>query len=133
MARPLSFLIFAIAVACAALFLLLPMSKIAQHHSSIEALIPKAPAVEEANALPEIITPDTPRTETDILAIDEQLESEEATIAVSGNVGDASGAALADRQIDVSSQGFGGEDISHARVVSNQQGEYIHVMILFLC
>ena len=124
MARPLSFLIFAIAVACAALFLLLPMSKIAQHHGGIEAVTPKAAPVEETKALPEVITPDTPRTETDDLAIDEQLHPVEATVVVSGSVGDASGAALADREIDVTSQGFGGENISHARLVSDQQGEF---------
>lgn len=124
MARPLSFLILAIAVACAALFLLLPMSKIAQHHGGIEAVAPKAPPVEELKALPGVTTSDTPSIETDILAIDEQLEAEEFTVALSGSVGDASGAALADREVEITSQGFGGESISRARVVSDQQGEF---------
>ena len=124
MARPLSFLILAIAVACAALFLLLPMAKIAQHQGGIEAVTPKAPPVEEANALPGVITPDAPGIETDTRAIDEPLETEELTVAVSGSIGDASGSALADREVEVTSQGFGGESISGVRVMSDQQGEF---------
>ena len=124
MARPLSFLILAIAVACAALFLLLPMSKIVQHRDGIEAVTVKAPPVESVSALSEVMTPDTPNVETATLAIDEPNEAEELTVAVSGNVSDASGAALADREVEVTSQGFGGESISDARVLSDQHGEF---------
>ena len=124
MARPLSFLILAIAIACAALFALLPMTKIAQHHDGIEAVAPKAAPTKEIVVQAEAKIPDTPLIETDALATDEPPEAEEFTLAVSGSVGDASGAALADREIEISSQGFGGENISHARVVSDQQGEF---------
>ena len=36
MARPLTFLIFAMVIGCVALFMLLPMSKIAEHVEHVE-------------------------------------------------------------------------------------------------
>jgi len=124
MARPLSLLILVIAVACAALFLLLPMSKIAQHRDGIEAVAPQSRPAEETALQPATEALNSTGIKTDTLASGVEDEPEEFTVPVSGSVNDASGTALADRQVEVTSQGFGGESISGAQVVSDRQGEF---------
>ena len=124
MARPLSFLIFAMAIGCVALFMLLPMSKIAEHNERVETTSPRVAqpaAVKQQRVVPAaaIIGSDLSANE-----ISEQAEPEEFTVEVSGRIGDASGAAISGLIIEVESQGFGGENISSIRVESDRLGAF---------
>ncbi len=125
MARPLSFLILAIAVACAALFLLLPMSKIAQHRDGIEAVAPKSPPGRGGKRTAGRQQRPTHQASKPILA-------QRAACRNRRNSPCRSAAASAMHrdphwpivEVEVTSQGFGGESISGARVVSDRQGEF---------
>jgi hypothetical protein len=116
-------------VACVALFLLLPMSKIAQHGDRMEPLPKLADPPAESTqpvAVPvetrfEAVQPATiePAPATDI----------EATVAVSGRVGNAYGAPVADVEIELESKGFDGEEIVRTRVLSDRLGNFILQMV----
>lgn len=124
MMRPLSFLVLAICVACVALFLLLPMSKIAQHSNRIEA--PPAPppkvAVEDPGLVVALTTaPVKTEANNETLA---RAEPVAATVTVSGQVGDTSGAVLAEVKIEVQSKGFDGEIISNSLTETDLHGNF---------
>jgi hypothetical protein len=126
MARPLSFLILALAVGCTALFVLLPMSKIVEHRDKVEAQSTNLPAdaqVDEQTTTRQI---DTLPTDADTI---EPAELEEDTLPISGRVGNRSGTALAGLEIEIESKGFDGENISSARVVSDQLGAFTLQMV----
>jgi hypothetical protein len=129
MARPLSFLILALAVGCAALFALLPMSKIAEHREKIETRPTISPAV--AEPVKQSTTQKLDVAISDAGATDPgaRVEPEENTVPISGNVGNSSGAALAGLEIEIKSNGFDGENISSARVVSDQLGAFTLQMV----
>ena len=130
MARPLSFLILALAVGCAALFALLPMSKIAEHRDKVEAQPTKLPAVVEVDEQTTTRQPgDLPHDDVDTIDTNEPAELEQDTLPISGRVGDRSGAALAGLEIEIESKGFDGENISSARVVSDQLGAFTLQMV----
>jgi hypothetical protein len=126
MFRPLSLLVFVIAVACVALFLLLPASRIAHDGNAIIEQ-PRAekppPAVAERQP-----GADTSSAVTQDKAIvddsGKRAAPVEKTVPVSGRIGNASGSALAGFDIEVESLGFGGEDIEAQRAKSNQRGEF---------
>ncbi len=124
MARPLSYLIFAMVIGCVALFMLLPMSKIAEHNERGQAAslrVTQPAEVKQPSEVPaaEIIVGDSSANK-----ISEQSEPEEYTVAVSGRIGDASGGAVSGLIVKVESQGFGGENISSSRVESDQLGAF---------
>lgn len=125
--RPISFLVVAIAVACVALFVLLPMSKIAQHSNRIEAPpTPLAPPAESADEQPNLVrtltkTPVKLETSTETVA---DTAIVEPGVSVSGQVGDTSGAALAEVKIEVQSKGFDGEVISNSFTESDLHGNF---------
>ena len=129
MARPLSFLILALAVGCTALFVLLPMSKIVEHRDKVEAQSTNLPAVAQVNEQTTTRQTDTLPTDTDAIDTNEHTELEEYTLPISGRVGDRSGAALAGLEIEIESKGFDGENISSARVVSDQLGAFTLQMV----
>ena len=124
MVRPLPFLVLALAVACIALFVLLPLSKIARHATGIEP----APALsvelksepETAVALLEAaLAP--PATEVETQAFGEIAET---TVALSGRVGNASGAPLEGLEIELESKGFDGEEVTRRRIISDRLGSF---------
>jgi 5-hydroxyisourate hydrolase-like protein (transthyretin family) len=129
MARPLSILILAIAVGCAALFLLLPMSKIAQHRDRVEVRPTNLPAIEQADEQSTTRQPEALRNDLGANAPGVQAQPGEYTVPVSGRVGNRSGAALAGLEIEIESKGFDGENISGARVVSDRLGEFTLQMV----
>jgi len=129
MARPLSFLILAIAVGCAALFALLPMSKIAEHRDKMEAQPTNLPADAPVNEQTTARQTDTLPTDADTIDASEHTEVEEYTLPISGRVGNRSGTALAGLEIEIESKGFDGENISSARVVSDQLGAFTLQMV----
>ncbi|HUV23270.1 MAG TPA: carboxypeptidase-like regulatory domain-containing protein [Gammaproteobacteria bacterium] len=124
MARPLTILILAIAVGCAALFLLLPMSKIAQHRDRVAAQPASEPTLEKAIEQNTPRQPDATHNDAGATDPDAQVAPEEYTLPVNGRVSNASGAALAGLEIEIESKGFDGEDISGARVVSDRLGAF---------
>ena len=130
MARPLSFLILALAIGCVALFGLLPMSKIAEHREQVNALPTPLPAVVEVDAQTTARQPDDLlRSNADTIETNEPAELEEDTLPISGRVGNRSGTALAGLEIEIESKGFDGENISSARVVSDQLGAFTLQMV----
>ena len=129
MARPLSFLIFAIAVGCAALFMLLPISKIAQHKEKMEASSTTQPAVVEVSEQTMTHQQEASRANTDTPSTNEQAELEEYTLPIIGRVRNSSGAGLAGLEIEIESKGFGDENISSARVVSDRLGAFTLQMV----
>jgi hypothetical protein len=129
MARPLSFLIFAIAVGCVALFMLLPISKIAQHKEKIEASSSTQPAVVEVSEPTMTRQPEASHASTDTPSTSEQAELEEYTLPISGRVGNSSGAGLAGLEIVIESKGFDGENISSALKVSDRLGAFTLQMV----
>jgi hypothetical protein len=105
------------------------MSKIAQHNGRIEAppelsyardesaqlsAAPVEAKVEQAG--PAIVDP-TPVTDPEV------------TVVVNGRVGNASGAPLADVDIELESKGFDGEEIVRTRVSSGQLGNFTLHMV----
>ena len=123
--RPISFLVVAIAVACVALFLLLPMSKIAQHSNRIEAqpAPPTSPAgrADEQPARVRTLTP--AQSEASTVSVTDTAAAEPG-VSVSGQVGDTSGASLADVQIELQNKGFDGEEIVTVQVASDLHGNF---------
>jgi hypothetical protein len=124
MARPLTILILAIAVACAALFLLLPMSKIAQHRDRVAVQPPAEPTLDAA--IEPATTPHPEATGNEVGAGDPgaQLTPEEYTLPVNGHVGNASGAALAGVEIEIENKGLDGEDMARASLASDRLGNF---------
>jgi protocatechuate 3,4-dioxygenase beta subunit len=130
MARLLSFLFLALAVGCVALFVLLPMTKIVEHRDKVEAQSTKLSAVAQVNEQTTTRHTDgLPRDDVDTIETNEPAELEEDTLPISGRVGDRSGAALAGLEIEIESKGFDGENISSARVVSDQLGAFTLQMV----
>jgi hypothetical protein len=129
MARPLSFLILALAVGCVALFALLPMSKIAEHRDKVEAQSTNLPAISQVNEQTTTRQTDTLPTDADAIDTSEPAGLEEDTLPISGRVGNRSGTALAGLEIEIDSKGFDGENISSARVVSDQLGAFTLQMV----
>ncbi len=125
--RPISFLVVAIAVACVALFLLLPMSKIAQHANRIEAPPePPTPLAESAAEQPALVrtfttTPAKPEASTESVT---DPAPAEPGVSVSGQVGDTSGASLAEVKIELQNKGFDGEEIVTVQVESDLHGNF---------
>jgi hypothetical protein len=124
MGRPLTILILAIAVACAALFLLLPMSKIAQHRDQVAAQPASVPALDRAIEAATAANPEVTGNDIDASDPGAQVAPEENTLPVNGHVGNASGAALAGVEIEIESKGLGGDDIATAREVSDRMGAF---------
>jgi 5-hydroxyisourate hydrolase-like protein (transthyretin family) len=124
MGRPLTILILAIAVGCAALFLLLPMSKIAQHRDRVAAQPASEPTPEKAIEQNTPRQPDAIHNDAGTSDPGAQVAPEEYTLPINGRVSNASGAALAGLEIEIESKGFDGEDISSARVVSDRLGAF---------
>jgi hypothetical protein len=124
MGRPLSFLIVAMAVGCAALWLLLPMSKLAQHGAGIEASLSSAaqlPIDDRALATQEPVAPLQPATLVKMPTADAPVE---ATVPVSGSVSNAFGSALPGIDIELESKGFDGEEIVKSGIVTDRFGEF---------
>jgi hypothetical protein len=93
MARPLSFLILALAVGCVALFVLLPMSKITEHRVKAEAQSTNLPAGAQVSEQTTTRHNDILPTDSGAIDSSEHLEVEEYTLPISGRVGNRSGAA----------------------------------------
>jgi len=124
MARPLTFLVLVCALACAALFLLLPLTKIAQQSDRTElaATLPHSPEADDiAVAAPGAAQPQPAATVIDKPA---PVTDSTVTVMVSGRVGDTSGAPLADREIEYENKGFDGAEITGAGVVSDPLGNF---------
>ncbi len=126
MFRPLSLLVVVIAVTCVALFMLLPMSKMARNgNARIEAAPAQAPlATTEARQAKDIADSAIAQTNGIVEDSNKQALPSEITVAVSGRIGNASGSALSGFQIEVESLGFDGEEIVLTRVNSDQRGEF---------
>lgn len=124
MARPLSFLIFAMVIGCVALFMLLPMSKIAKHNERVETASPGVTQPAAVKQHSEVAAAEIIGSDLGAREISQQAEPEEFTVEVSGRIGDASGAAISGLMVEVESQGFGGENISSTRVESDQLGAF---------
>jgi hypothetical protein len=124
MGRPLTFLIFAIAIACVALYMLLPLSKLALHSAAIETTEP-APLPQSTDT--PMLGSSRPALSTATEAVVETVDTDAAarqTVAVSGHVSNDSGAPLAGLDIALESKGFDGEKVATARVVSDQYGGF---------
>ncbi len=124
MGRPLTFLIVAMAVGCAALFLLLPMSKLAQQGAGIEASRSGAPqpSIDDRTlAVQGPVAPPQPVALVEIPTADTPVET---TVPVSGNVSNAFGSALPGIDIEFENKGFDGEEIIKSRVVTDRFGGF---------
>jgi hypothetical protein len=124
MDRPLTFMVLVCAVACAALFLLLPLSKIAQHSDGVElaAPLPLSPERRDmAVAAPGEAQPQQAATVIDSPA---PARAPTVTVTVSGRIGDTSGAPLANREIEFENKGFDGAEVVGRRVVSDLLGNF---------
>jgi hypothetical protein len=124
MARPLTFLVLVCAVACAALFLLLPLSKIAQHPDRGELATP--PLLSPEPDAIAVAAPGEAQHQQAATVIDTPAPAAERalTVMVSGRVGDTSGAPLADREIEFENRGFDGAEVTRSRVVSDALGNF---------
>jgi len=127
MFRPLSLLVVAIAVACIALYMLLPMSKIARNvNAEIEATpVTATPVTTATEIIQAPATSAVPQSKT----IDDddstgQAPPAESTVAIQGHIGNATGDALSGFEIEVESHGFDGEEIVSNRVKSDLRGEF---------
>jgi len=126
MFRPLSLLVFVIAVACAALFMLLPMSKIAHNgNAGIEATSAQAPlATTEARQTEAPASSDVAQVNSIVDDSNEQALPAEDTVAVNGRISNSAGDALSGFEIEVENHGFDGEEIVLNRISSDQRGEF---------
>jgi 5-hydroxyisourate hydrolase-like protein (transthyretin family) len=124
MGRPLTFLIVAMAVGCAALFLLLPMSKLAQQGAGIEASrsgAPQSPIDDRTLAAQDPVAPPQPVALVEISTADTPVEM---TVPVSGSVSNAFGSTLPGIDIEFENKGFDGEEIVKSLVVTDRFGEF---------
>ena len=126
MFRPLSLLVVVIAVACVALFMLLPMSKMARKsNAEIEPALVQAPlATTEVKQTEAPVSGAVAQGNSIAEDSNEQALPAENAIAVSGRIGNASGSALSGFVVEVESLGFDGEEIVSKRVISDQRGEF---------
>ena len=123
MARPLSLLIVAIAVACVALFALIPMSKIERLDKGdpISARQAKEETTREPTDNTTVIETAAP---TEAVQEDLAATQAEAHVTISGQVNDSLGAPIADLEIEFQSRGFDAEEIASSRVTSDRYGNF---------
>jgi len=126
MFRPLSLLVFVIAVACAALFMLLPLSKIARNGSpAIEATSVQTPLAMTAAKQAELPSTNAlPKIEASADDSPGPAPPREPTVAVNGRINNSAGDALTGLEIEVESHGFDGEEIVLNRISSDRRGEF---------
>jgi len=124
MGRPLSFLIAAIAVGSVALFMLVPMSKLAQQGAGIEATRSVETQTRLADREPvaaKLIVQPLPEVPGNASEPDSPVE---ATVPIYGRVGNSLGNALPGIYIELESKGFDGEKIARLEVTSDRFGEF---------
>jgi hypothetical protein len=123
MARPLSFLILVIAVACAALFLLLPMSKMARQAAVDEVTMPYAELAEASSLAATAPLPLSTAPASDIEPDVPGIIAPER-VTVTGRVSDNDGGPITGLAIDLHSQDFDGEEIGVKQVLSDRYGNF---------
>ena len=124
MNRPISFLILAVVLVGAALYLVLPLSKLEHHHVGIEAVV-RAPLESTRQSPREIPVTLPPAAEPDPtpIALANDLP-DEASVMVEGRISDASGAPLDGIAIEVESVSDDGGTVIRKRLQSDSLGNF---------
>ena len=124
MSRPLTFLVTTIGVACVALFLLLPMTKIARHGAIIEAESKQVAeprlATSDVGAAPRLQAP----ASNDAGASDAPVTDAEKTVRTDGQVGNASGEALGGVEIVLETEAGDGKEVVSSTLFSDRYGSF---------
>ena len=124
MSRPLTFLVTAIAVACVALFALLPMTKIVRHGATIEAVSAEVTSpsfkMSDSEAAPRLQAPaSNDAAESGAPDVDGEM-----TVRIDGQVSNASGETLTDLEILLEAEGVDNNEVTSSSLFSDQYGNF---------